>query len=605
MATAADVPGRYDLVIGDEGYVLAENWTGGDTSNAPQKAIHSFSPAFVQRTNIQGNYGDDQQEFWLTFSQKDWSLGENQRYARTGEEIGPRRYWRGTKINVTTPGQVSMRREVSSVNISSDNVVTIAPRSTAVRLASATNLYTIDPEGTITDHGAHGLGDTPASPHGLACDASDTYITVAAQGVRKWDGSAFSTFSASGANSIAYLNNSLYGFALGVLYRWSTAGTRSPVFSWLDSDGGAQNYGATDGQLLPFGGKLLINLTVAAIAGSTWIYDGVGVSKLFNHPPNFVSRSICELNGTVFLGGFFSRNIGASTEFRPGVMYYANGSVGLLWQADAYVTLASDISGSCVTALENGILFTDDSTEKFMWYDIGAGGVHSVGAYATTGTGIKHKLVSCNNFALLSEADNIVYMFPDDTTVATTSTVTSSLIDFDSSLNKIFRGIKVEYDEASDGDGGSVDISYRVGDVDGSYTSLQAGITSGDEYTLSSITGRAISYRITLNKGTSTLGPILKRVYIRAVPLGNNYHRARYVLAAWGKGGESPVKRRDDTLEPRTGLQVAMDLMDAAESQVPLSITDKFETFTGIVENCELVEFRDREFVAQVTVRQI
>jgi hypothetical protein len=150
-----------------------------------------------------------------------------------------------------------------------------------------------------------------------------------------------------------------------------------------------------------------------------------------------------------------------------------------------------------------------------------------------------------------------------------------------------------------------VDIAYRVGDVDGSYTTLQSDAVSGTEYNLSNITGRSISVKVTLNKGNSTLGPVLKRVYVRAVPLGNNFHRARYVLASHGKNGESPVKLRNGDLEARSGQEIAMDLMEAAESQVPLTITDKFETFTGIVEQCELTEFRDREYVAQVTVRQI
>jgi len=55
-----------------------------------------------------------------------------------------------------------------------------------------------------------------------------------------------------------------------------------------------------------------------------------------------------------------------------------------------------------------------------------------------------------------------------------------------------------------------------VGDVDGSYTTLQTGAVSGTEYTL---TGRNISVKITLNKGTSTNGPVLKRHYIRAAPV--------------------------------------------------------------------------------------
>ncbi len=57
--------------------------------------------------------------------------------------------------------------------------------------------------------------------------------------------------------------------------------------------------------------------------------------------------------------------------------------------------------------------------------------------------------------------------------------MTSSLSDFDSSLTKIFQGITVDYDEAGTGDGGSVDIAYRLNDLDGAYTSLQTGEGQG------------------------------------------------------------------------------------------------------------------------------
>ena len=43
---------------------------------------YAYSPTFVERANVQGDYGDNQQDFFMTFSQKDWSLGEQQRYFR-------------------------------------------------------------------------------------------------------------------------------------------------------------------------------------------------------------------------------------------------------------------------------------------------------------------------------------------------------------------------------------------------------------------------------------------------------------------------------------------------------------------------------------------
>lgn len=44
--------------------------------------------------------------------------------------------------------------------------------------------------------------------------------------------------------------------------------------------------------------------------------------------------------------------------------------------------------------------------------------------------------------------------------------------------------------------------------------------------------------------------------------------------------------------------------MEAAKSGEPIPVTDKFETFTGIVEQCKIVDF-DGEQIAQVTIKQV
>jgi hypothetical protein len=605
LATAADVPTKYDLVIGSEGYVLADQWTGGDTSNAPQKAIHAFSPAFIQRTNTQGNYGDDQQDFWLTFSQKDWSLGEDQRYARTGEESGTRRYWRGTKIDVSTPGEAKSRYDVQALTNAAAVRFGVAGRY----LLGVTTLYNYNPTtDALESLGAHGLG---AAPEGGTYDGEDLYFSTTAAGtvgVRKWDGAAFTTWSANGADRLAYLNNSLYGLVLDEagpnceLVRWTTGGVRSTLHSFQTSDGA--EWDNSEGQIVPFGGKLLILLgnNATTIPFGLYIYDGVGVSSLHYFPGNFHAWDLCVAGGTVFVSGAFRRYTSAGNHHNlPAIYYYSNGQVGKLWEAYTDISPAS-FDPPALCPVGEGLFFTDDTTATLCYYNPATGGISRIGAIQDL-TGNPSMSVSNLGVVLLTgRGEDLVDVYPDNLK-ASTATVTSSLIDFDSSLQKIFRGIKVDFDDA--GGTSTVDIAYRVGDVDGSYTTLQSDAVSGTEYNLSNITGRSISVKVTLNKGNSTLGPVLKRVYVRAVPLGNNFHRARYVLASHGKNGESPVKLRNGDLEARSGQEIAMDLMEAAESQVPLTITDKFETFTGIVEQCELTEFRDREYVAQVTVRQI
>ena len=73
------------------------------------RAIYSHSPTFIERSNITGSFGDNQQAFWLTAAQNDWSLGEQQRYFRQSDATSSRRYWAGNNVNVGwIPGQVSM-----------------------------------------------------------------------------------------------------------------------------------------------------------------------------------------------------------------------------------------------------------------------------------------------------------------------------------------------------------------------------------------------------------------------------------------------------------------------------------------------------------------
>src|SRR3990167_6067956 len=105
MAVAADVPGKFDLVLNGEGYVCADM--------EEVKAQFGYTPTFVARTNVQGDYGDNTQDFWMTFTQRDWSLGEQQKFYRQDEPRSPR-YWRGSNVGGRTAGQVPRRPKTTS-----------------------------------------------------------------------------------------------------------------------------------------------------------------------------------------------------------------------------------------------------------------------------------------------------------------------------------------------------------------------------------------------------------------------------------------------------------------------------------------------------------
>jgi hypothetical protein len=97
-------------------------------------------------------------------------------------------------------------------------------------------------------------------------------------------------------------------------------------------------------------------------------------------------------------------------------------------------------------------------------------------------------------------------------------------------------------------------------------------------------------------------------VYVRAVPLPANFKRASYILNLTGRNGEQHAQCRDGSLHPKDGLELATSLRTALTSTTPVSITDRFGTFTGILEGgdgFELMEVRPEEFIARVRVREV
>jgi hypothetical protein len=163
----------------------------------------------------------------------------------------------------------------------------------------------------------------------------------------------------------------------------------------------------------------------------------------------------------------------------------------------------------------------------------------------------------------------------------------------------------VDWDDDASDTGATVDIAYRLNDSDGSYTTLQTGATSGTEYTLSGITGRSISIKITLNKTNSTFGPTIKRIALRAVPSLPGFKLRTYVLALLGRDGKGELRLRNGESHPKDGVAMATDLQTAATSSTPFTIADALGSYTGIVENLELRQIGVAEYIAVVRCREV
>lgn len=607
MPVAGDVPGTYDVVINAEGYLFVDD--------EEVKAQYGYTPTFVPRTNTQGDYGDNQQDFWLSVGQKDWVLGEQQRFYRNDEDRS-RRYWKSFALDRTEEGALRLHYELDLINATdglSESIQAITHYNVGnyIALGGTANLWVYSTGAGITSLGAHGLGGIP-SRHGMAFDGANIFFgRGSGGGIRRYNyaGTAFSTFSATGADSLCYMNNTLYGFdnTNNRLLRYDTAGVATVVHTFQDATGGVSGITGKVGTLCAYGGKLLIMRGYSENSyggGDLWAYDGTGVARLAEFPPNFFTTfgDICVAYGIVFIGGAMGRKYAGFDLYRGAILYYSNGNLNLLWEDK--LDYANSAANVAVTPFSTGVAFTDANNLELKWYDIIRGGVHTIGT-ASGMDGAERIFASGGNLFITSNSA-VGYGYPYSV-VQSTGYIQTSLMDFDSSLPKVFRGIKVEFDDATNGDGGSVDIAYRVGDVSGAYTTLQTDVASGTEYTLSGITGRSISIKVTLNRGTSSLGPVLKRISVRAVPQQTTFRKEKFVIACRGRDAANLMVVRNGTIHGKDGLTMAQDLRTAVASTTPISITDEFGTFTGVIETegFELRRIATNEFIAIVPVREV
>ena len=596
-------------------------------STEQRRAAYGFTPTFVPRSNVQGDYGDNQQDFWMTVTQRDWSAGEGQKFFRSNDDTSARQFFQSERIDVSTAGQVTLGVAMQDAAHAAA-IITCCPRgeqsSSNIITASTSNLYEVTPTGTITDRLAHGLGTAPEK-FGLCTDGTDIYLSstdAGTVGVRKWNGAAYSTFSADGADSLLYHNNTLYGLRASdsKLVRWDTAGVKTDLHQWLQADGGVR--GGTPGRMVGFGGKVYFLWSSGGPESELWQYDGSGVSLLATFGPNFYAYDMVVYLGVVYVSGaIIEPTASGGVSSRPSVYFYSSGTLGRLWKGPTGSTYAS-IAVTPFTPLavyRQGIVFTDAHLEaelgggRLMFYDAAIGGVSCIAEYDETDFGSPpYAMCASQRFLLLARGVTTTQIYPKTSApfYPATAVVHTSIFDADSSLTKRFKSIKIDADLPT---GSSVDLYYQLNDVantnsPSSYTLIQAGAVSGTEYAIGQ-NARSISIRIVLNRQTASPynQPTLKRMYLRAAPLQDTFKRREYIFDCTGRNEDSPLILRDQTAHAKDGLAMATDLNTAAVATTPFSITDRFGTFTGLMEpeGLEILEVRPEEFVVRVRVREV
>jgi hypothetical protein len=306
------------------------------------------------------------------------------------------------------------------------------------------------------------------------------------------------------------------------------------------------------------------------------------------------------------------------------VYYYVNGSLGMLWQTPNPQAPAAQIPQS-IEPTSNGAMWIDPSTMNLMQYDISLGGVHTVVDLSSVSS-----FTDSDNIGLVASALTQAVLIWDYTAgkgviwshnndYPSSAVLQTSQYDFDNTLAKIVRGIKVDIDTPTNT---SVDIGYQLDGCGGTYTSLKTGATSGTEYLLpASTTAHSVSVQATLNSSTGTATPTLKRVYVRAAPLLEQFRKREYLFDFSGGVredlGKSSRVCRDGSPYPYDPFTAADNLKTVALQTVPFTVVDKFSLSPGFTcladleQNQEgydgfaIYEVRPNVYIGRINVREV
>lgn len=595
---AAQVPATFDVAIDGHGYVYLDS-VEPSLPFRTHRAIYDISQTFVERTNVGNGYGDETQDFFLTATQNDWSLGTGRKFFRATDATASREFYTGANIDVTTPGNVSLRCPVQVVQgaAHSQGPSPVAgcsrgPASFAqIAVADATHLYTIIEAGS-TDQGVHGLGAAPGS-FGMVGDGTNVFLAAAAK-IRKWNGAAFSDFSASGATMLAFTNNTLFGADATHLYKWDVAGARTTVFTWTSADNAT---GPTVQHLTTWGNKLAV-LVNGNKGTEVWTSDGATANTRAAQLPNdFFGYQAFDFLGVLYIAGGYCRYLAGFTNVRPAIFFTDGNTTGLLWESPTFAADNSTVPSNNnaltpITGWDGKLLFCDTSAgvnSQLMVYDIATAGASPVADYTrVTGTGAGLFFPASSTMAGVFQSGTVARIYTKTSTLAASGTVVTSEIDFESSLTKVLRSVTLTWDyqlQPQNPAVPTVDIAYQIGGVGGTYTTLQTGVQSGQEINWpDDAVGGSVSLKITLNANNASYSPVLKRVALRAAPQLRQFRRATYIIDCTGTA-DQPRELRDGSSHPVPGAQQMKTLLGVARSRVPVSVTDKVHgTFTGFVD---------------------
>lgn len=621
------------MVINGKGYMLLQSLEPSLPFRT-HRAVYSYTPTFIERTNVSGAYGDNTQDFFLTAAQADWSLGDNQLFFRSQDTQSTSRFWSSSNLEVSIPGQVTIRPlwavktqpsfipqiqpTVSSLAAVGNTAYGIGKLNNNIS-ASYSTLVSVGTDGTMTSVGNIITAGATYKTGAICTDGVDLYISGPSKTIR-WqlsDQTSHSFSSTAGASALTYSLNTLWGFfpSTGQFGFFDTAGTYNTAYTWKQANGTALTN--MSGLLQPFGGKIAVLTWTANTPACLYLGDNSGVTQIAELPKNFSPYDMEVLDGVIFCSGTLFDDF-AYPDARAATYYYANGNVGELWRSQTSLAGTTTI-GVPLTHIGAGLMIADMATNQAIKYNPAAGGTS--GIFALTNVLANADAGETYTFATVSA---VAFVFPT-ASYCSSATLATSLFDFDNSLTKYFSSVKIGAQIPA---GASIDLAYQLDGLSASYTSLATGVADGVEYKFpANTTGHAVSIQVTLNLGSASTSPVLKRIYVRGAPALQSYRNRAYIIDLSGIGYEDNVYQADGMPHPLSGHEQA-DNLNVAIAAGTVTVSDRFinnqtcingtttaASFTAVLEpgECEIYDTRAGNdspenpggFVAKITVREI
>lgn len=449
-AVTPQVLDNYDVVIGNGSTTVGLLLYRNEDAAEPDKTFKNeavdwqYAGTFVDRANVGAGYGDDQQAFWMTFTQKDWSGGVGQKYFRNADPQN-RSCWGGLGVDMTSrPGGVTVGANpydgtpfVSGPTFRQclyyKNGAGLAGSQSGIMHVTGDSATTIGLGGTYDSIVIGGTPSGGTKPHDLA----DAIVGD--------NGQVYVLESIDATTATLSTIHHVLGPQVGVNPVWdhttkiSGSNFANCMVYWPGGPSGSVNaiyVGTVKGQLVQptlgsnstgtlikdFGGGTIISMLatpkgIYILYGSTtgeyrlYLYDGTTVSQAATLPRgwryNYCLESqnqndgatsqpqTCHVmayqDGVLYINGLMPcvdalQAHGGAFPNRTTLWYYASGNTGIVWQADTAQFHHDTVGGpGPVVAAEGCIMFCDLMNGQLMSYNPATQGVSPMSTITTTG----------------------------------------------------------------------------------------------------------------------------------------------------------------------------------------------------------------------------